>query len=96
MGHSIEARVPFLDYRLVEYCLNLKYSTKIKDGWTKYALRRLSLISDDLAWRKSKLGYDSPQLEWSQNFSREMFLEVINSNLINKIADIRKIKKKME
>ena len=94
MGHSIEARVPFLDYRLVEYCLNLKYSTKIKDGWTKYALRRLSLISDDLAWRKSKLGYDSPQLEWSQNFSREMFLEVINSNLINKIADIRKIKKR--
>ena len=39
MAHSIEARVPFLDYRLVEYCINIPSEQKISDGFTKTILR---------------------------------------------------------
>src|SRR5262249_17067071 len=34
MAHSIENRVPFLDYRLVELCISLPMSSKIGDGQT--------------------------------------------------------------
>ena len=35
MAFSIEARVPFLDYRLVEYAFSLSPSQKIRDGVTQ-------------------------------------------------------------
>ena len=39
MAHGIEARVPFLDYRLVEFSVALNEDLKIRDGWTKAVLR---------------------------------------------------------
>jgi asparagine synthase (glutamine-hydrolysing) len=39
MWHSIETRLPFLDYRLVEFCVSLRAEWKIQRGWTKYILR---------------------------------------------------------
>ena len=39
MAHSIEARVPFLDYRLVEFSLNIPSEHKIGNGFTKTILR---------------------------------------------------------
>ena len=40
MASSIEARVPFLDPRLVEFCLALDPEEKLKDGLVKSVLRR--------------------------------------------------------
>ena len=39
MTHSIESRVPFLDYRLVEFTVALDKDYKIKKGITKHILR---------------------------------------------------------
>ncbi|MDD4496858.1 MAG: asparagine synthase (glutamine-hydrolyzing) [Methanosarcinaceae archaeon] len=39
MYHSVESRVPFLDYRLVEYVSKLPYTYKIHRGVRKYILR---------------------------------------------------------
>lgn len=39
MRHSVEARVPFMNYKLVNYALSLDESLKIKDGVEKYILR---------------------------------------------------------
>lgn len=39
MAHSIESRVPFLDYKLVEESFSMPLEHKIKDGKTKYVLR---------------------------------------------------------
>ena len=41
MGNSIEARMPLLDYRLVEYVSRLSSDYKIKDGETKYIFKKL-------------------------------------------------------
>ena len=40
MAHSIESRVPFLDHRLVEFCLGLPTGYKVKGSLTKRVLRK--------------------------------------------------------
>ena len=40
MRWSIESRVPFLDYRLVELAMSLPSGYKIRKGTTKYILRK--------------------------------------------------------
>ena len=91
MANSIKGRVPFLDYKLVEYCLNLLPDSKVKNGWTKYHLRNSNILSNEIAWRKSKLGYDSPGNASDYKFSKHMLSYVLNSPIISKIANKTKI-----
>ncbi len=65
MAHSIEARVPFTDYRLVDYLFKIPSSYKIHNGWTKWLLRRAveDLLPAEIVWRKDKLGFAAPSWE---------------------------------
>src|SRR5262245_45706791 len=38
MAHSVETRMPFLDYRLVEFALSCPDSLKLRRGWSKWLL----------------------------------------------------------
>jgi asparagine synthase (glutamine-hydrolysing) len=40
MATSVEARVPFLDHKLVEFAIALPRSLKYRNGETKYILKR--------------------------------------------------------
>jgi len=42
MGSSLEARVPYLDHKLVEYALAIPASVKYRDGITKWVLKRVA------------------------------------------------------
>jgi len=66
MAHAIESRLPFLDYRLVEYVLSLPDSFKIRDGVTKVVLREAmrGLLPEDVRTRNSKLGFATPEQDW--------------------------------
>ena len=66
MRFSIETRVPFLDHRLVEWGLAQNPGDLLREGWTKYPLRKSldSLGFNELAWRKDKIGFAAPQLSW--------------------------------
>lgn len=66
MAYSIEARVPFLDYRLVEYVLRLPPDFKIKDGVTKVLLRRAmkGTLPDLVSCRNDKLGFTTNTEVW--------------------------------
>ncbi len=68
MAFSIEARVPFLDYRVVEYGMQIPVQFKIHNGWSKYPLRCAGegLIPKEVQWRKDKMGFVTPQNEWMQ------------------------------
>ncbi|MCI9138211.1 MAG: asparagine synthase (glutamine-hydrolyzing) [Lachnospiraceae bacterium] len=71
MAHSIESRVPFLDYRLVEYLLSLPITYKIRNGITKAVLRDglNKILPDKIRLRYSKLGFVTPEDQWiNQNF----------------------------
>ena len=54
MSNSLEVRVPFADYRLVEYAFNLPPEIKLLEGREKGLLRKAvsSLLPDDIVWRK--------------------------------------------
>lgn len=68
MSQSRETRVPFLDYRLVEFCLSLPVQYKISDGITKKVLR--DAVADVLPPlvknRTDKQGYSSPVARWAK------------------------------
>jgi asparagine synthase (glutamine-hydrolysing) len=59
---DLEARSPFYDRRLVEYCLSLPANLKLRDGWTRWVMRRAlhGLLPPEVEWRggKSNLGHN--------------------------------------
>jgi asparagine synthase (glutamine-hydrolysing) len=66
MAHSIETRLPFLDYKLVEFAVRCAPALKLKNGWTKWMLREATkgTLPDQVRLRKSKLGFDTPESDW--------------------------------
>jgi asparagine synthase (glutamine-hydrolysing) len=66
MRFGIEARVPFLDHRLVEAALLLPDRLKVADGVHKVALRRAvtGLVPDSVIARRDKVGFASPERRW--------------------------------
>lgn len=86
MRFSVENRVPFLDYRLVEFATQLPLSRKIRNGDTKQILREslCNLLPSEIKNRYSKLGYSTPQELWQRNELRKEIEEsVLNSGLLN-------------
>lgn len=78
MAFGIESRVPFLDYKLVEFGLQLPGTLKIKDGWQKYILRKsMASAPKEIAWRKDKKGFTTPQGEWVNQY-RDQFMGYID------------------
>ncbi len=66
MAHSIEARNPFLDYRLVEWLFRLPTQFKLRDGETKWVLREYLRATGQAAIgnRPDKRGYPTPVSKW--------------------------------
>lgn len=66
MAFSIEARVPYLDNKLVEYIMGLSEEWKIRKGETKYlqkkALKQYTIKK--ILDRKDKIGFGTPGDEW--------------------------------
>lgn len=68
MATSIEARVPFLDHRMVEYSMQIPTQLKIKNGEPKYILKKAveGIIPNNIIYRK-KQGFAAPVSEWLKN-----------------------------
>ena len=83
MHFSIESRVPFLDYRLVESTISLPSEKIINKGVTKYILRKAmkDILPQRIYERKDKKGFSSPREKWfrSNNFS-ELIQNIIHSD----------------
>ncbi len=72
MAASIEARVPFLDYRIVELAATIPYDLKVNGGVAKYVLRQsmADLLPKEIAER-DKHAFDLPVDEWLRDDLRE-------------------------
>jgi len=68
MATSIEARVPFLDHRLVEYSMTIPQEFKIRNGEPKYILKKAveGIVPNNIIYRK-KQGFAAPVSEWLRN-----------------------------
>lgn len=88
MANSVESRVPFLDYRLVQFAFSLSDEYKIKNGWTKYIAREAfkDSLPHEIVWRKEKLGWPNPEKFWLYGALKTDTLDAIkNSNLLAEI-----------
>ncbi len=65
MAVSLEARTPFLDYRMMELAFRMPGSLKLKDGVTKYLYKKAvaPLIGESLAYRRKQM-FTVPVGEW--------------------------------
>jgi asparagine synthase (glutamine-hydrolysing) len=88
MRHSVETRLPFLDYRVVELAVSLPAQYKIHDGWTKYALRKAmdGQLPAEIVWRKDKMGFEAPERTWLASVRDRMKREIAGSAILGQIT----------
>ena len=66
MAHSVEARLPFMDFRLVSLLFNLPSEWKLRGPWNKYILREAmrGRIPESVRARVDKMGFPTPVSKW--------------------------------
>ncbi len=79
MAHSLEARLPYMDYRLMRFGFSLPVEYKLRDGWTKAVLREgaRGLVPDEARLQKIKIAFAVPQKAWMLNGLRGLCREVL-------------------
>lgn len=101
MAHSREARVPFLDKKVMEFAFQLPENYIIKEGLTKLILRNSmkGIVPNEILDRKDKIGFATPEKKWLkergiQKIMKKWFKDVkplcsefINLNKTNKYID---------
>jgi len=95
MHFSVEARLPMIDYRVLEQALNTDTELKIANGWTKYLLRMAmhNVLPSSITWRRHKLGFNAPERSWLENHYDAMLEEVGNSALLAHYCDMSRLLK---
>ena len=93
MAFSVEARLPFLDHRLVEFIFSIPYDYLIKNGWTKFVLRESmkDRIPEDIRMRKGKLAFSVPQKKWLSEMETFLSLTFNEDSRSAKYIDKSKI-----
>mgnify|MGYP001038532394 CR=1 FL=1 len=82
MARSLEVRLPFLDYRLVELAFALPPEFKIHGSWTKYVVRKAlkRYLPKKIYSRKQKLGFPAPFATWLRDPKyQQTFAELIQA-----------------
>ena len=97
MYFSLEARVPFLDYRLVEKILATSSDELINKGMTKHILRTAmkGTLPEKIRTRIDKIGFETPQDEWFRTDIFNKFIcDLLDSDSFKNrnIIDVKKAK----
>jgi asparagine synthase (glutamine-hydrolysing) len=79
MAHSIEARLPFLDYRLVSLLFSLPAKWKMRGQWNKFVLREAmrNRIPESVRTRVDKMGFPVPARKWFGEALYEPLMDVL-------------------
>ncbi len=108
MAFSIEARVPFLDYRLAEYIYNLPPDKKINNGITKSVLRNAmkDVLPQQVLNRKDKMGFVTPEEVWIKEHAATIEQDLqkaietsngfINQHILDKFENVIANKEKFD
>lgn len=99
MATSIELRVPFLDYRLVEFAATIPSHHKIKKGEGKYPLKKMmeGILPNDIIYRK-KMGFPTPLKLMFQNELRDYAQDLLLSDntKLHQFFKVERIKQLIE
>ena len=80
MAHSLEARQPLLDYRLVEWAAALPSHLKLRGNQGKYLLRQTfhELLPKEI-WTRPKMGFGVPIAKWFRTSLRDRTYDALAS-----------------
>ncbi|HWK88605.1 MAG TPA: asparagine synthase-related protein, partial [Longimicrobium sp.] len=83
MAHSVESRIPFLDYRLVEFVLGLPTAYKIGGGVTKRVLREgmRPLLPERIRTRMDKMGFLTAEESWVRRDAPDRFRQAVREGI---------------
>ena len=86
MAHSIETRLPFMDWELLEISLSINQDFKLNQGWSKWILRKSveKMLPSSIVWRKNKIGFNAPLKDWMDGDFVKIMQADISSSLIIK------------
>lgn len=84
MAHALEVRVPLLDYRLVEFAINLSSSLKMNGNTGKYLLKQVlyDYLPEKL-FNRPKWGFSIPLRKWLSKELYYMIEKYLNEKVIN-------------
>jgi len=73
--------LPFFDYRLVEFMFRVKGLLKIREGVTKYLLRKamIGVLPDETRTRIAKMGWNAPAHLWFSGKRHELLMDLMRS-----------------
>jgi len=96
MKYGLEIRTPLLDFRLVEFALNLSPSLKYRQGESKYLLKQVLYDYIPASYFiRPKQGFAIPLKEWMRNELRFMVEDYLSEKVINtyQIVKYEEVKK---
>jgi asparagine synthase (glutamine-hydrolysing) len=90
MASSLEARTPYLDYRIIEFALNLDYKLKVRNGQSKWLMRELlqKYIPPEL-FERPKWGFALPIRKWLRTDLKYLADEYLSEQAIIKAGVLK-------
>jgi asparagine synthase (glutamine-hydrolysing) len=90
MCYGLEARVPLLDHRLVEFALNLAPDLKHRNGVSKYLLKEVlyGYVPKQL-FDRPKRGFSVPLDRWLRSDLKYLQEKYLNKDLVNRYGVVR-------
>ncbi len=82
MANGVEIRMPFMDYRIVTLAMSLGWKSKLHGGYSKSIVRdaMAPYMPRDIAYRRTKIGFNTPIVEWMKGPLKDYFTDVISSS----------------
>ncbi len=79
MAHGVECRMPYMDYRVVEFVHSLPLDSRVGHGFTKRILRDAlrGLVLDETLNNRRKIGFNSPLVDWFRGPLKSWMLDVM-------------------
>ncbi|HJT21816.1 MAG TPA: asparagine synthase-related protein, partial [Nitrospira sp.] len=84
MAHSVEVRLPFLDYRIVAFLFSLPSRWKVKGPWNKFVLREAmrGRIPESVRCRADKMGFPTAGKKWFALDLYESMADLLSSRRV--------------
>lgn len=82
MAKGVEIRMPFMDHRIAAFAFSIPWQSKLRHGFSKSVVRDAMspYMPGEVAYRKSKIGFNSPIVDWMQGPLKSFFLDTIASS----------------
>jgi len=85
MRFGLEARSPLLDYRIIEFALNLDTSLKFRNKQSKYLLKKiLYQYVPETYFQRPKRGFSIPLAQWLQTDLRFLIEQYLSQKIVEK------------